>query len=253
MAQSQLAIGSSSNLAQIALSYSYNFKDAKYQDYVSILSVLAQLSIDSSKRLYNVDINSEIKRIKQDMDIQINGYPAFWKEIKRRNDKRNKSNRNLSDSNFNYDLVCPMNELAKIKVGNASRSKPIPMREFFIKHPVEKNRRKCKKVEDLIEKYSLKIYDFEKQHEDDNYAEYLILMENFEELVEDIRKIGLSSNYIGLMSWLIDRAFEITPAVKQPNKSRLNKNRSLLLKVLYTANPKVFMQCFKTKDDNNTD
>ena len=34
LAASQLTIGESSNLAQICLSYSYNFKDKKYQDYV---------------------------------------------------------------------------------------------------------------------------------------------------------------------------------------------------------------------------
>lgn len=41
LAASQLTIGESSNLAQICLSYSYNFTDKKYQDYVCILSVLA--------------------------------------------------------------------------------------------------------------------------------------------------------------------------------------------------------------------
>lgn len=41
LAASQLTIGESSNLAQICLSYSYNFEDKKYQDYVCILSVLA--------------------------------------------------------------------------------------------------------------------------------------------------------------------------------------------------------------------
>lgn len=42
LAKAQRAIGESSNLAQMALTYSYNFADTKYEDYVSILSVLAQ-------------------------------------------------------------------------------------------------------------------------------------------------------------------------------------------------------------------
>lgn len=42
LASAQLAIGESSNLAQLALSYSYNDIGSKYDDYVSILSVLAQ-------------------------------------------------------------------------------------------------------------------------------------------------------------------------------------------------------------------
>lgn len=41
LAQAQRAIGESSNLAQIALTYTYNFSDKKYNDYVCILSVLA--------------------------------------------------------------------------------------------------------------------------------------------------------------------------------------------------------------------
>lgn len=41
LAEAQLAIGESSNLAQICLTYTYNFDDPKYNDYVCILSVLA--------------------------------------------------------------------------------------------------------------------------------------------------------------------------------------------------------------------
>ena len=48
LAAAQLAIGESSNLAQICLTYTYNFDDQKYQDYVCILSVLAQVAIDSA-------------------------------------------------------------------------------------------------------------------------------------------------------------------------------------------------------------
>jgi hypothetical protein len=41
LAEAQLAIGESSNLAQVCLTYTYNFDDQKYDDYVCILSVLA--------------------------------------------------------------------------------------------------------------------------------------------------------------------------------------------------------------------
>ena len=41
LAHAQLAIGESSNLAQLALTYSYTFEDKDYDDYVAILSVLA--------------------------------------------------------------------------------------------------------------------------------------------------------------------------------------------------------------------
>lgn len=41
LANSQLDIGLSSNLAQISRTYSCNYDDQKYIDYVCILSVLA--------------------------------------------------------------------------------------------------------------------------------------------------------------------------------------------------------------------
>jgi hypothetical protein len=44
LAKAQLAIGSSSNLAQICLTYMYNFDDQIYEDYLCILSVLAQVA-----------------------------------------------------------------------------------------------------------------------------------------------------------------------------------------------------------------
>ncbi len=39
LAKANSAIGESSNLAQLALTYTYNFSDKKYLDYVAILSV----------------------------------------------------------------------------------------------------------------------------------------------------------------------------------------------------------------------
>lgn len=41
LSKSQMAIGESSNLAQLALTYGYSFTDKEYDDYVCILSVVA--------------------------------------------------------------------------------------------------------------------------------------------------------------------------------------------------------------------
>ncbi len=82
LAKSQTDIGESSNLAQIAQTYACNFQDTKYIDYVCILSVLAQVAIDNSKRRFDIDLGEEIKRIKKDMDISTHKYPRFWSIIK---------------------------------------------------------------------------------------------------------------------------------------------------------------------------
>ena len=57
LAAAQLAIGESSNLAQVCLTYTYNFDDQKYKDYVCILSVLAQVAIDNAKRRFDIDFH----------------------------------------------------------------------------------------------------------------------------------------------------------------------------------------------------
>ena len=63
LANSQLDIGESSNLAQIAQTYACNFSDQKYINYVCILSVLAQVAIDNAKRRFDIDLTNEIQEL----------------------------------------------------------------------------------------------------------------------------------------------------------------------------------------------
>lgn len=237
LAQAQRAIGESSNLAQIALTYTYNFSDKKYNDYVCILSVLAQAAIDNAKRKFDVDITSEIKRIKTDMNVKQNGYPAFWAIIRKDFDKKK----------INYSLDCPMNRLCAKKLKKyRSSDGTIPMEEFFHSYALEENRRKCKKVEDLIIKYKLDLLNSGKEKED-----YLILREDFDKLMNDINQLYLSKSYLGLSSWLIDRAFCITPYAKacanrknKPTDSKTRSNKALLLKVLFRISPNSVLSVF---------
>lgn len=240
LASAQMAIGESSNLAQIALTYSYNFEDQKYRDYVCILSVLAQVAIDNAKRAFDIDLTKEIDRIKKDMDIKTNGYPEFWGVIKK------DFNRKL----INKDLICPMNYVCNVKFKSAPSTKDIlPMSYFFNKFTLEEDRRRCKKVEDLIQKYSLSLYN----SDETDYEENIMMRDDFNQMILDIRQVYLSKSYIGLMSWLIDRAFGITTVVKN-NKatctSVLNKNRPILLKTLYSINPKNLLECFSKNAQN---
>lgn len=234
LAAAQMAIGESSNLAQIALTYSYNFEDQKFKDYVCILSVVAQIAIDNAKRRYDLDLVNEIKRIKKDMDIQENGYPAFWGIVKK------DFNRNL----INRNLVCPMNCLCEVKIENYRSSlNTLPMEYFFQPYVLERDRKQCRKVEELMQKYSLDVYN-EVTTDGENW---LLLREDFEQLILDIRQVYFSKTYLGLMSWLVDRAFCISSAVKR-NKavmsSTTSTNLSLLLKVLYCINSANLLKIF---------
>ena len=92
--------------------------------------------------------------------------------------------------------------------------------------------------------------------DDNNTSDYLLLMDDFDKLIRDIQRIYISKNYLGMMSWLINRAFGIGAGVRR-NKdnidSKLYKNRALLLKVLYVVSPDVFLQCFVAKRTLNSD
>lgn len=273
----QLAIGESSNLAQICLTYTYNYDDQKYQDYVCILSVLAQVAIDNAKRSFDIDLTEEIRRIKKDMDIKERKHPSFWTVIRKgfdkvyedeiknekklaKDEKRDFNINNVQvESKINKDLICPMNCIFNMKTKEFKPSTPtLSMSEFFIKHEMDEHRRKSKKVEELIQSYSLDLYNnFQKGSEitgsenideediDDNY---LLLRNDFDSLIESIRSVYISKNYLGLMSWLLNRSFEIGAGVKRNKKtlsSKTNYNKSILLKVLYEVNKEALLSCFK--------
>lgn len=237
LAAAQLAIGESSNLAQVCLTYTYNFDDQKYIDYVCILSVLAQVAIDNAKRRFDIDLTDEIKRIKDDMNIKENGYPAFWTIIRK----------GFNKERVNPDLKCPMNYIFNIKTKKfRDNFTTIPMNHFFVKYELEEQRRKSKKVEELIQKYALKLYKYTTGNSDED-DDYILLRNDFEELINDIRSIYISKNYLGLMSWLINRAFNIGTGVKSKQdvlQSTINMNKSILIKTLYEVNPDSLLKCF---------
>lgn len=244
LAQAQEAIGSSSNIAQIAQTYMYSFpNEQKYVDYVCILAVLAQCAIDNCKRTFDVNINSEINRISKDMNIKNNGYPIFWKSIQ--DSKRAKSGAKAFDSTrVNKELVCPMNYLYQMQVPTFRNTEStLEIDYFFSPHELDVDRRKSKKVEDLISEYSLLAFNRNKETDDD----YILFENDYEEFLDKLRTVYISNGYIGLTSWLIDRAFCITPQMKSNKNtinSNTNKNKSLLLKILFDINPSNVLKCF---------
>jgi hypothetical protein len=260
LAAAQMAIGQSSNLAQIDLTYTYNFDDRKYQDYVCILSVIAQLAIDSAKRSFDVDIPAEISRIKADMDIDNNGLPLFWQITKKDNRKartdeirlqRAKDNKEKIAKKVNENLVCPMNYIYGLKLSKYRSSIPTaPNKDFVIRHKLDISWKLARKIEQLIEKYSIKIHEINAHGEmwyDDNE---LLLIDDFDELIKDIRNTNMSNRYVGLMSWLIDRALHVSEQTKN-SFTKLDRNRPLLLKTLYETNPQCFLRCFRSSQEIN--
>lgn len=244
LAKSQLDIGESSNLAQIAQTYSCNFDDPKYADYVCILSVLAQVAIDNSKRKFDVDVSEEIKRIKNDLDVRHNKYPEFWAVIKK----------GFKAKNVNYELKCPMNFLCSIKTKKITyEDSALPMSYFFVKDKVPTpNKKTNKKIEQLITVYSLGLLNNNtKDASQKDREDYLLLRSNFDKLIQSIRESKISGKYRGLMLWLLDRAFNITPDVSRNNrlKTKLSLNKVALMRILYEVNREEFLKCFSSSSE----
>ena len=267
LAASQANIGGSSNLAQICQSYSYSFPDKKYKDYTCILAVLAQNAIDSAKKSSVVDLDVEIDLIRKDMDISSNGYPIFWKSIKKRNDKRNGlkldklTDKQIQKRNamFNEKIICPMNSLYNANISERTNNitKTYPMEMFFKEYKMDVGGKRSAKVKQLIDKYSLKLLSYNQENDlddNENSDNYLLLRDDFDQLISDLRQIAFNKNTIGLMSYLIDHAFLIKPETKNNKKQfgdNLYKNKSLLLKVLYELNSEMVLKCFSKNIEKN--
>ena len=118
------------------------------------------------------------------------------------------------------------------------------MSYFFEKYELDTNRVKSKKIEELIQDYSLKLYENEEEKDIQNT---LLLRSDFKDLIRNIQKVYISKNDLGLMSWLINRAFIITPSIKQNRttiKSITKKNKVILLKALYDVNSSALLKIF---------
>lgn len=204
-----------------------------------------QVAIDNAKRRFDIDLTREIDLIKKDMGIKNNGYPAFWGIVKK----------GFNKQRVNSELICPMNYVFDIKTKDTrKRIGTLPMSAFFVKHELNENRRKCKKVEELIQKYSLELFNYNTDDDCDD-EQYLLLRHDFDNLIEDIQNIYISKNYIGLMSWLINRAFSIGAGVRRNDDniiSTISTNKAILLKTLYTINPDALLKCFISKEKVDT-
>lgn len=235
------AIGESSNLAQLALTYSYNFDDQKYQDAICILSVLAQICIDNAKRSFDIDFIAEIKRLKKELDVEQNGKPYFWYMLKRKGKfaNTNPEKQKLMEG-LNPSLICPMNYVCEVSFfPKRTSEETLPMDYFFQPFPLQTNKRISKKLEDFVEKYSVCQIDSGEESIEMNEQQ-------FEEMMDDLRGCSISKQSIGVMSNLLDRAFRITSKMKATQDtmdSNLWRNKPLLIKILYTLNRSCLQKC----------
>lgn len=116
ISNAQIAIGTSTDTAQLALSYYYDEKmeNKELEDCFIILSVIGQVSIDLAKKEFDIDINQEIKRIQYLHCIKGKQIPLFFADVK---EKRG--------SKFNKEKVqfmfCPMDVIGSMIDANVKK------------------------------------------------------------------------------------------------------------------------------------
>lgn len=248
ISSAQMAIGYASNLAQMALSYYYdkyyrlNVKSPELEEVFVICSVLAQCAIDSAKRIYSVNINTELNKIhdtecmkeyceevnEEDEEAKyIPKVPLFYAE--------NQKSRGNKEGNYIVDIKirCPMQILYEIIDSGVARqdSKKIvkfsDVFEYAYYSEVKKNcGGQVKKLEKLMNEYSLQVKSVDLKSEDCFEKKSMILNDYMERILK--WKIKQET-----MNYLVDYAFKHTDVCDN------------ILIMLHKYNEDMFLKCFK--------
>jgi len=273
-AKSQMSIGESSNLAQLAMTYYWTYPNIKeYYDNFVILSVIAQVAIDSCKREYEVDPVAEIKRIKKLDCMNFNKeiitkegkikktksdlprFMLYTKEIKTMKNGKELPYKEIKDkkdkikNRINEDLICPMNWLQdildEIKMSNNSNS--IPTDEFFIKIKGKPQNKQMTKIKKIIERYDKFVKYLSVKYCNDEEMLYIKLNQATDIVVSQLRKIKIGNIVT------INRLIEIALGIAKPNNNFKEKHRikyaRKVLNMLYKMDKDKFLLNFKSKMD----
>ena len=265
MQGAQKAIGGSSDSAQLSQSYYWTKialgeddeeKQQLYENTV-ILAVCAQLAIDGCKKVFAVDVNDDIARIRSQpcMNRQFD-YPRFmkWthkipvtKNGKERPQEDIKTERKKVYKRIDEKLICPMNWLQDCldKIQGASKDGFVDTKEFFINNPGKADNRQMSKIRKIVEEYDgytkrLMGYLID-DIEDDEILELLML--KTDETYEKLKGLKMSKVTINR---LVGSVIGIDMGVKNDFKYKItSKYTRKMMNLLYNCNREYFLSCFK--------
>lgn len=238
----QISIGTSSDLAQIALSQYFhgNCESEELEDAICILAVLAQCSIDQAKKCFCVDIKREISKqkkiIKKDGKIH---YPLFFKEYQE--SKNKKAFDRKSDKIEFFEMMCPMDQLAKIikdgktdlRKDKSKQSKTVWMEEIYDYSVLHKAKTSSQftAVKNIVTEFSNKMSNLDKQSED--YSEKASRL--YKEYKKKLSRKSISQD---TMCKVIQYAFE-----------QNDGSRNKILKMMFDINQEYFLKMFKQENE----
>lgn len=245
LAKSKLDIGLSSNYAQILLSNYWSCKDEELKkemlDDIIILSILAQIAIDSSKRIFEVEAVEEVNRISNKKIYNDIKKPYFWiyTENKRKDKDGNKIGSKISK--LDKTIECPMNWVALYMEDVAKEKYPvdheiIKLRSLFVEVKGKAKHEQLTKIISIVNNYRA----LEKSKGDLNFKDEDVLnsyIEKRKEIVEQIRKYKISDKTLNRL-------------IQQFVFDREDNKRTTGIYVLYNYNKTQFLSMFKKMGEN---
>jgi hypothetical protein len=261
-AKSRMSIGESSNLAQLAMTYYWTNPNNQelYNNFI-ILSVLAQVAIDSCKREYEVDPILEIERIKNmdcmKLTVEIDGkyiksdlpkFMKYTKEIKHTKHGKEipyeeiKEKKDKIEDRINNSLTCPMNWLQEIldNIQMTDNSNSISTKDFFIKMTGKPKNSQMTKIRSLIKQYDTFIKQNYINNKDNEDAYFDNLKRETNMLISELRKIKVGN--IITINRLIETAMGLETLNNNYKRSKENmKYTRLMLNALYKMDADKFL------------
>ena len=251
IANAQSDTGVSSNIAQLALSYWFDggCESTELEDIFIICSVLAQCSIDSAKRNFDIAVGKELSRIQklECMNPQ-KKYPKFYADVQELKDRKKKSKKKEIDTKEVKLFNCPMDILYQIidegiidlreNKYKAFRGKGTSLRNFLI--PLSKedrnkaNRKQQNSIIEIVETYDKEVKGLEKGSE--HYSS-----DKQDIYDECMRKLSGRKINEYTMRALIGKAFD-NPKIMDS-----------LFVTLYDSNPELFLKMFKNEQNCHTE
>ena len=195
-----------------------------YYDSFVILSVLAQVAIDSVKREFDVELIPSLKKIRDDMAVE--KVPKFFKEIQK---LQNKKKNIKTNKEVDYAIKCPMNYVFDVldeKIGSITGGHGTDIAEYLYDYESSgadyRQRDKIIKLSEEASKLAIQI------NNKDELAEA-----QWNELIKELSTKKINKDTYGL---LFRMCF---------NGDKKVKNSMVLLNILYQKSKTKFLDNIK--------
>ena len=238
IADAQESIGTSTDTAQLALSYYYDggMESKELEDCFIILSVIGQISIDLAKKCFDIDVVKEISRIRKLSCMRRNVIPQFFA-----NNKKSRNNKEFEGKEI-VSMNCPMDIMADIiednVIGYADRELHLPLRNFWNHAVIAKgNRYKKDKFVEEVRSYNKSDKWLEK-HEAEMSKETFFSLKN-RNMTQFLAKVSKELDQETIMQLVI--------YATDDNNSDI---RATILNLLFKLHRDEFMNCFIKNGQN---